>query len=62
MRLNYNYLWPLPVVTNEFHRKLTEEEYNFIVSSEMEQKQSNEISKNVHVLNLKSLTDYWKLF
>jgi uncharacterized protein (TIGR02466 family) len=60
MRLNYNYLWPLPVVTDQFHRKLTEEEYNFIVFSTFEQKQSNEISKNVHVLNCPELSELKK--
>jgi uncharacterized protein (TIGR02466 family) len=51
MNLNYNYLWPLPVVTSRFHRDLTKEEYDFIVNSKTNRMQSNEISKNVHVLN-----------
>lgn len=57
MMLNYNYLWPLPVVTSKFYRDLTKEEYDFIVNSKSIQRQSNAISKDVHVLNSPELSN-----
>lgn len=60
MRLSYNYLWPMPVVTDKFYRKLKDEEYNFITSSSTDRKESNEISKNVHILNCPELSELKK--
>jgi uncharacterized protein (TIGR02466 family) len=71
MKLDYNYLWPAPIVTSKFHRELTKQEYDFIVSVQVNQTESNGISKDVHILNQPELSNlkadldeylqqYWK--
>jgi uncharacterized protein (TIGR02466 family) len=71
MDLNYNYLWPVPIVTSNFHRDLTKEEYNFILAVKLNRTESNGISKDVHLLDCPELSklkvdlnqylqQYWK--
>jgi uncharacterized protein (TIGR02466 family) len=57
MNLGYQFLWPVPVGLTHFHRELTKDEYDFIDSAELDQMQSNGISKNVHILDTPELSN-----